>query len=266
MISCSLGKIDGAFRRKAYSGYTFVELTVPLDTYTDVPKFTLTLDNITEEYKVVGSEVHMRAGDKTLMKISAIRSNQEKWLSVSPMSIDSAEISEILKGMGISNGPSIPVTLVNLFLSYGQLAITLANMSPKTAFIDFDQNKVVYYSELYKAKPTQITTVFRRIYGRTPLAGFLGWENLVSGSYPDDAQSILPFGQFTNIDQTTMENLVNNCNNIAKLFSDMQIFTHSHEIDLGTTVQSPLTYDKKVVVAVEEQWDVQTCVSTVYCV
>jgi len=58
-----------------------------------------------------------------------------------------------------------------------------------------------------------------------------------------------------------------NCNSIAELFSDMQIFTFSESIALGSTVLSPLTYDKKVIVATEEQWDaMDNVVSVNYCV
>ena len=88
--------------------------------------------------------------------------------------------------------------------------------------------------------------------------------NLVTGSYPDDAQVILPFGQFTNIDQSSMENVVNNCNEIAKLFGDMQMFTYSQKLELGSTVMSQLTYDKKVVVASEEHYDVNSNLASIY--
>ena len=267
MLSCSLGKIDGAVVRKMLSGYQFCELNVPMDVYNDSPTFTATVDGVQTEYKVVGSEVYMHPGEKTVMRVSALKSDMARWLDMCPMSVDSAEASDILRGLGISNGPKIPVTLLNLFLNRGQLAIVLANMSPKTAFVDFDGRKVVYYSELYKNKPVQVQVPFRRIVARPPLAGYIGWEQMVSGVFPDDTQSVMSFGQFTNIDQATMENLLNNCNGIAKLFSDMQIFTTTTEIALGDTVVSNLTYDKKVVVAAEEQWDSNdNVVSIYYCV
>lgn len=266
-IECSLGRIDGAVIRRSLSGYTFVELAVPMDTYNDSPKFTLTLDNRKVEYKIVGSEVYTQPGEKTIVKVSGIRSDMERWLEVCPLSIDSAEAGEILNGMNIKDGPNIPVTLLNLFQTKGQLAITLANMSAKTAFVDFEKGAVRYYSELYKQKAIRITNPFRRIYSRVPMAGYVGWDNLVSGSFPDDAQVILPFGHYNNVDENAMGNLANNCNEVAKLFSDMQIFHWSQPLALGTPVLSPLTMDKKVVVAVEEQYDdMDNLVAMYYCV
>lgn len=264
MLGCDLGKIDEVIVRRALSGYTFVEFAVPMDSYSDSPKFSLSIDDVKQEYRMVGSEVYMHVGEKTQVKISAILESQAKWLNGQPSSVESAEAGEILKGLGVSNGPKIPITLLNLFLNNGQLAILLSNMSPKTAFVDFENNKVVYYSELYKQKPAVVNVPFRRLYGRAPIAGYIGWENLVTGSYPDDAQVILPFGQFTNIDQSSMENVVNNCNEIAKLFGDMQMFTYSQKLELGSTVMSQLTYDKKVVVASEEHYDVNSNLASIY--
>lgn len=267
MLECSLGKIDEVIVRRALSGYTFVEFVVPMASYSDSPKFNIAIENVKQEYKMVGSEVFMHVGEKTQVKISAILESQAKWLNSQPSSVESAEVAEILKGLGLDNGPKIPITLLNLFLNNGQLAILLSNMSPKTAFVDFETNKVVYYSDLYNHKPTVVNVPFRRLYGRAPIAGYIGWENLVTGSYPDDAQVILPFGQFTNIDQSAMENVVKNCNAIATLFGDMQIFTYSQKLELGSTVMSQLTYDKKVVVASEEHYDVNSnLVSIYYCV
>lgn len=264
MLECDLGKIDEVIVRRALSGYTFAEFAVPMATYSDSPKFALTVDDVKQEYKMVGSEVYMHVGEKTQVKVSALLSSQEKWLNTHPMSVESAETAEILKGLGLKNGPKIPITLLNLFLNDGQLAILLSNMSPKTAFVDFEKGEVVYYSDLYKQKPVVVNVPFRRLYGRPPIAGYIGWENLVMGSYPDDAQVILPFGQFTNIDQSSMENVVNNCNEIAKMFGDMQVFTYSQKLELGSAVMSQLTYDKKVVVASEEHYDVNSNLASIY--
>jgi len=267
MLECSLGKIDGVVRHKALSAYTFVEFTVPVETYSDAPVFSMTIDNVTDDYEVLASEVYMRPGDKTVVKITAIRSGQRSWFDTYPVSVDSAEAATILNSLGISNGPQVPVTLLNLFLTRGQLAIVLANMSPKTAFVDFSENKVLYYSDMYKQKPTQVQVAFRRIYSHAPIAGYVGWEQLVTGVFPKDTQVVLPFGQFGNVDQVTMENLMNNCNDISKLFSDMQIVTLPYELPLGSTVLSALTHDKKVIVAIEEQWDAQDNVlAACYCV
>lgn len=267
MLSCDLGNIDEVIVRKALSGYTFIEFNVPMDSYSDSPKFSLAVGEVKSEYKMVGSEVFMNAGQKTQVKISAMLESQSKWLATKPMSVESAEIAEILKGLGLENGPKLPTTLLNLFLNNGQLAILLSNMSPKTAFVDFEQQKVVYYSELYKQKPVVVKVPFRRLYGRSPLAGYIGWESLVTGAYPDDAQVVLPFGQFTNLDQTAMENVVNNCNEISKLFNDMQVFTYSQDLELGSTVMSQLTYDKKVIVAAEKHYDKNdNVVAIYYCV
>lgn len=267
MLTCTLGKIDSVIIRKAFSAYTFAEFTVPMESYSDSPTFSLTVDNITTDYKIVGSEVYMKPGDKTVVRVNAIPSSQEKWMEVFPFSVDSAEASDILKSLGISGGPNIPITLLNLFLNRGQASIVLANLSPKTAFVDFSEEKVVYYSDLYKKKAMQLSASFRRLYSRVPLAGYIGWDSIVTGSFPDDAQYIAPLGHFDNIDETTMQNLLNNCNEIARLFSDMQVFTQSTDIPLGTTVLSSLTYDKKVVVAAEEQWDINdNMITAYYCI
>lgn len=267
MVECSIGHIDGAIRRRALSGYTFAEINVPMENYNDSPKFTLTIDKHTVEYKIVGSEVFMQAGSKTIVKISAIKADQEKWLEVVPSSVEEADIKDLLKGLEIEDGPSLQVSnLLNLFLTKGQYALMLANMTPKNAFIDFEKQKVVYYSELYKQKAQVIQVPFRRIYSRVPMAGYFGWEETASGYFPNDAQTIIPFGQFNNMDKTTIDNLVTNCNDIAKMFSDLQVFTWPEELELGTTVLSPLTMDKKVIVAVEEQWDSQTPLNAYYCI
>lgn len=264
MLQCDLGNIDEVIIRKSLSGYTFAEFAVPMATYSDSPKFSLSVGDVKQEYRTVGSEAFMSVGEKTQVKISAILSSQDKWLNTQPISIESAEVADILKGLGLKNGPKIPITLLNLFLNNGQFAILLSNMSPKTAFVDFEKGEVVYYSDLYKQKPVVVNVPFRRIYGRAPIAGSIGWENLVSGSYPDDAQVILPFGQFTNLDQASMENVLNNCNEISKLFTDMQIFTYSQDLEPGSTVMSQLTYDKKLIVAAEKHYDKNSNVTAVY--
>lgn len=267
MLECSLGKINDVILRKALSGYQFCEMVVPMDSYTDSPSFTLTVDSVKSEYKTVGSEVFMHPGEKTVVRISGLLSGQEQWFETNPLSVDSAEASDILKGFGISGGPQVPVSLLNLFLNKGQLAIVLANMSPKFAFVDFIEKKVQYFSTLYKQKPVQVQAPFHRNYGRAPIAGYIGWEQMVSGVFPDNTQSVMSFGQFNNIDQTTMENLLNNCNEIAKLFADMQTFVWPAELSVGSTVISQLTYDKKLIVAAEEHWDVNDNVAaTYYCV
>lgn len=264
MLECSLGKITSAIVRKSLSGFTFVELNIPMASYSDSPKFELTIDDLKSKYKTAGTEVHMQEDGRAVLKITGILESQSEWMDTKPMSVDSADTSDLLKAMGISNGPHVSTTFLNLFLTYGQLAIVLANMSPKTAFIDFEDKAVKYYSELYKQKPLQVSGIFSRMYYRAPIAGFIGWENYTTGYYPKDSQHILSFGQFTNVDQTAMENLIKNCNEISKIFSDMQSFTASHNIDLGTTVVSNLTYDKKIVVAAEEHYDVNSQVTAVY--
>lgn len=266
MIECSLGRIDGAIIRKALSGFTFVEFDIPVDSYNDSPKFTLSTDGSTIEYKIVGSEVFMRPGEQTLVKISAIKADQEKWLTTNPASYEETDIQNILKGLNIEDGPNLQVSLLNLFLNDGQFAIMLANMTPKTAFVDFEKQKVVYYSELYKQKARIVKVPFRRLYGRSSLTGYIGWEESNIGAYQDDMQNIIPFGQFNNIDRTTLDNLVNNCNEINKMCSDIQMFVLPEPLELGSTVLSQLTLDKRVVVAVEEQWDSQTSVNTYYTI
>lgn len=264
MLQCSLGNLETTVVRRALSGYTFVEFTIPVDAYTDSPKFTLTIGNLESEYRMVGSEVYMHPGDRTVVRVSGMLGSQEKWLSARPRSVESSKASELLKGMGISNGPDVPVTLLNLALNDGQLAILLANMSPKTALVDFEDNTVKYYSELYRQRPVQVKTPFRRLYGRAPVAGYIGWDTSVTGAYPDDTQATLPFGQSVNMDGSLLKNALDNCNALARAFSDMQMFTYPQELGLGTTVASELTYDKKVIVAAEEHYDANSNVSAVY--
>ncbi len=267
MLECSLGKINEVIVRRALSGYQFVEFSVPLDVYVDSPKFTLTIDGVASEYTVIGNEVYMHPGDKTVMKVSAIKSDMSQWLDVEPASFDSADISKVLKGYGLEDGPKISVSFLNLFLSKGQLSVVLSNMAARVAFVDFLSNKVVYYNELYKQKPVQLQVPFRKLYGRAPIAGYIGWDTEVNGSFPYDAQSVMSFGNFTGIGRNMMENLVNNCNDIARLFTDMQVFTWPEELSLGTTVLSQLTMDKRVVVAAEEHWDASDNVAaTYYCI
>lgn len=266
MIDCSLGRIDGVIIRKALSGYTFVEFDIPVDSYNDSPKFTLSTDGPTIEYKIVGSEVFMKPGAQTLVKISAIKADQEKWMTTNPASYEDIDVQDVLKGLNIENGPNFKTSLVNLFLNDGQFAIMLANMSAKTAFVDFNKQEVLYYSDLYKQKATIVKAPFRRLYGRPSLAGYLGWEESAVGSYPGDTQEILPFGQFNNLDRLTLDNLVNNCNEINKMCSDLQMFVSPEPFELGTIVLSQLTLDKRMIVAVEEQWDNQTPINTYYTI
>lgn len=267
MLECSIGKIEGAVIRRALSGYTFIELNVPVDSYSDTPTFTVAVDGVSTKYKQVGGEVYMHPGEKTVVRVSGILESQYKWLETNPISVESMDVSEILKGLGIANGPKSIITFLNLFLNKGQLAIFLANTTAKQAFVDFEKESVVYYTDMYKQKPTQYQVPFRRMIGRPPIAGYVGWDSLVTSSYPDDSQAILPFGQYTNMDSSVMANVVANCNAIAQLFSDMQMFTFSESLGLGSAVLSPLTYDKKVLVATEEQWDaMDNVVSINYCI
>lgn len=251
-ITSSLGETSGVTIYRSLSGYTFVTLSVKMATYSDSPTFTLTSDAGVSEYTVVGSETY-GSSDGPFLRVNGLLTKHLKWLDVVPMSLDSAEASDILSGMGIENGPKVPLTLLNLQLTYGQLAVLLSNVSPKTALVDFNEERVVCYSDLYKVKPALIQVPFRRIYSRAPIAGRMGWDTLVSGEFPKNAQTIIPFGNYTNIDETTMGNVTNNCNELSKLFSDMQVFTSNQALDLGSTVLSTLTHDKKVIVAVEEQ-------------
>lgn len=264
MLSCSIGKISSVILRKSLSGYTFVEFNVPLETYTDSPTFDLTIDDTPIKYSMAGCDVHMQEGGKAVLHITGIPESQKKWMDLKPLSVESMEVADFLNAMKLKNGPRISTSFVNLFLTYGQLAIVLANMSPRTAFINFEKGTVEYYADMYKKKPLKVNGVFSRLYTRAPLAGFVGWENYTTGYYPSDAQTVLSFGQFTNVDQSIMENLVKNCNEISSIFSDMQSFTATHTCELGDTVVSNLTYDKKIIVGAEEHYDLNDCVTAIY--
>lgn len=264
MLTCSIGKVTSVILRKSLSGLTFVEFNVPMDSYADTPTFDLTIDSLKTAYTVTGCDVRMQDDGKVIAHITGMPKSQMKWLSIHPTSVESMEVAKMLKSMGIDNGPRITTSLVNLFMTDGQLAIVLANMSPQMAFVNFGENRVEYYSELYKTKPLQVKCIFHRLVTRTPMAGYIGWDTSVGGNYPEDAQTILPFGQYTNMDSTALSNLVNNCNSLSGIFSDMQSFTAMHTFELGNTVVSNLTYDKKVIVGAEEHYDVNDCVTAIY--
>lgn len=264
MLTCSIGKVTSAIVRKALSGFTFVEFNIPMDSYTDAPKFELTIDNLKQEYVTTGCEVHMQADGKAVAHIVGMLEGQSKWMDFKPLSVESADTSDLLKGMGLKDGPKVKVSFVNLMLSKGQLAIALANMSSKMAFLDFENSRVVYYTDLYKQKPLKVQGIFSRTYSRPPVAGYMGWDSNVNGKYPKDAQTILPFGNYTTVNTSVMEALATNCNEISNIFSDMQCFTATHTCDLGITVMSNLTYDKKVIVAAEEHYDMNDQVTALY--
>lgn len=264
MLTCSIGRISGAIIRKSLSGLTFVELNVPISTYSDFKKFDVTIDSLKRTFATSGCEVRMQEGAKTMLHITGMLDSQCHWMDAKPASLDSADVAGYLETLQISNGPHVQTSFINLSLTKGQLAIALANMSSKTAFIDFEKNTAVYYSDLYKKKPIQVTGIFSRMYTRPPMAGYLGWDDGYTANFPRDAQVILPFGQFTNTESVVMENLAENCNSISRIFSDMQSFTASHTCELGDTVISNLTHDKKIIVAAEEHYDENDCVTAIY--
>lgn len=265
MISCSIGKINSAIIHKSLSGYTHVDLVVPLYSYSDYPKFDITIDSVKTEYTTVSSEVYMQANGGPVMRVSGILSSQVKWVGLHPTSFENSKVSDILGKMGIENGPNVQTSMLNLFLTDGQLAVVLANMSTNTAFINFDSNRVEYYSDLYKQKPLKITDAFRQVYVQPVGLGSICWDDTANyGNYTTISRTAIPIGRLDNINRIGMDNIVNNFNNITRILSTQQFVTTSYPLDIGQVVVSNLTYDKKVIVACEEHYDSNDELSAIY--
>lgn len=262
MITSSLGRITDARVRKSLSGLTTVELVVPLDGYRDSPKFTLTLDGMEAEYTTMDTDILMPASDDVVVHIVGMLSSHEEWSKVKPMSVESAEIATVLKSLGIDNGPRNNITFFNLYHTIGQLSIALANMSPKTAFVDFSNRTVVYYDDMMRATPSSVPSTFRKKYTRTPTVGFVGWDeaNVLYGN-PSKA---FPLGQFMSLDPVLMQNLADNYNAISSLMSDVQMFTTSSLLGLGSTVVSNMDTTKRLIVAADEHYSFNDDVTVAY--
>lgn len=254
MIVCSLGKANSVRITRSLSGLTFCEATVTLAEYSDAPTFTLSSGDASMEYAVTGSELYTAQGEEPQLKIAGMLSSQAQWLAPNPCSYDGAKIVDSLKALGIDGGADAKATFLSLALTRGQTAIVLANMGPDPAFIDFEKNKAIKYADMYKAKPDKTDASFRRITGRPAVAAYLGTDSSNYADFPDMFQTLLPFGLNTDLDRLSIENLARNLNTLSSLMADLQAFSSPNEYELGSTVISPITYDKKVVVASQSDY------------
>ena len=254
MIVCSLGKTNSVRITRALSGLTFCEAAITVSAYSDSPKFTLSTGGPEEEYSMTGSELYTTQGEEPQLKITGILSRQSQWLDPNPCSYDGTKIKDALKNLGIDGGTDTPVTFLSLALTRGQLAITLANMGSEPAFVDFEHNTAKRYSEYYKAKPVNPGASFRRTTGRPVTAAFLGTDSSNYADFPEMFQTLLPFGLNTDLDRQSIENLARNLNSLSSLMADLQAFSSSNEYELGATVLSPITYDRKVIVASQSDY------------
>lgn len=265
MIQCSLGDVEHLKILRALSRCTFVELSLPLDSYADTETFTITTDK-EYEFQITGSEVFPEVGSQVLLKATAIMKDQMGFLQLKPTSFDEATGETILGSVGISGGPKDKLSLVNLTLTQGQLAILVANATAKMAFVDFESRQVKYYEDLYKEKAIEAPVKFRRIVSRVPQVGAYLYGGTNEGIVPDGVTAMVPFGEDLNLPSAVLRHFVENYNNIAALFSGLQSFVWEKDLPLGATVISPLTKSKVVVCAREEVWTVQGHTSVYYAV
>lgn len=265
MIQCSLGEVEQLKVMRALSGCTFVETSLPLDSYDDATTFTVTTDK-EYEFLLTGSEVYPAAGSQVILKATAVLKDQEEFLQLKPVSFDEATGEKVLGSIGISGGSKEKITLVNLSLTQGQLAILVANATAKTAFVDFEARQVKYYEDLYKEKAVEVPVKFRRIVSRVPQAGAYIYGKSNEGIIPGNATVMIPFGEDLNLPSSVLKHFVENYNSLANLFAGLQSFVWEKDLELGATVLSPLTKSKLVVCAREEVWTAQGHTSIYYAV
>lgn len=265
MIGCSLGEIEQLKVMRALSGYTFAEISLPLEEYNDATVFTLTAGT-EREYLITSSEVYPAAGGQVILKATAILKGQEKYMQVKPASYDDATADSILSSIGLKGGPKGKLTFVNLSLTQGQLAILVANSAAKTAFVDFEEESVKYYEDLYKEKAREVNAKFRRIISRVPQAGAYLYGSTNGGIVPEGATVMVPFGEDLNLPASVMGHFVENYNGLAKLFAGLQSFVWDEDLPLGTCVLSPLTHSKAIVCAAEQMWTTQGHTTVYYAI
>lgn len=265
MIQCSLGDIEQLKIMRALSGYTFTEVSLPLDAYADTDTFTVTTD-IEREFKITSSEVYPAEESQMILKATAILKDHVPFMEFKPASYNDATVSSILNGLGIKGGTQDKVSFINLFLTSGQLAILLANSTAKTAFVDFETRQALYYEDLYKEKAIESAAKFRRVHSLVPQAGFYLYGGSNEGLLPEGASYIAPFGQDLNLPSPVLKHFAENYNTLAKLFSCMQSFVWEKDLPLGSTILSPLTLTKCVICAVEEVWTVESHTNIYYAI
>lgn len=265
MIVCSLGKTNSVRITRALSGLTFCEASVTVSAYSDSSTFTLSTGGPEEEYVVTGSELYTTQGEEPQLKVTGMLSSQSQWLDPNPCSYDATKIRDALKNLGIDGGSDTPVTFLSLALTRGQLAITLANMGSEPTFVDFEHNVAKRYADYYKEKPVNPGASFRRTIGRPPVAAYLGTDEANYADFPEMFQTLLPFGMNTDLDRLSIENLARNLNALSSLMADLQAFSSPNEYPLGTTVLSPITYDRKVIVASQSDYAENASFHSYYC-
>lgn len=266
MIQCSLGDIEQLKMMRALSRCTFVEVSLPLDNYVDADTFTVTTDK-EYEFVITSSEVYPADGSQVIFKATGVRKDQMPFLQLKPSSFgDEATAETILGSVGIAGGSKEKLSLVNLTLTQGQLAILIANSTAKTALVDFEAKQVKYYEDLYKEKAQEVPVKFRRIVTRVPQAGAYLYGGANEGVVPEGVTTMVPFGEDLNLPASVMKHFVENYNNLAALFAGLQSFVWEKDLELGASVLSPLTKSKAIVVAREEIWTTQGHTSIYYAV
>lgn len=265
MIGCSLGDLEQLKVMHSLSGYTFVEIALPLEAYEESDSFAVTTDK-EREFVITSSEAYPAAGGQMVLKATGLLKDHEKYLQIVPKSFEGATPEQVLNSIAIKGGSKEKVSFVNLALTQGQLAILMANMSAKAAFVDFEKASVAYYSDLYKEKAQEAPVKFRRVRSRVPQAGAYLYGDSNEGVIPEDAMSAIAFDQCVNIPAMSMKHVVENYNELARIFEGMQSFVWDQDLELGACVLSPLLKSKCVVCAREEIWTTRGHTNIYYAV
>lgn len=265
MIRCSLGTTLVARVVRALSGYTYCKVSVPVTAYSGEAKFAISVAGGPEmEYTICSTEYYSIRGDEPQLQVLGMLSSQTDWALPCPVSYDGAMVKDALKSLGISGGTDMPVSFMTISLNRAQLAVVLANMGPEPSFVDFERNVALRYSELARKKPINTGISFHLAKGAPVNVAFLSTDTANYAEFPDQFQSVLPFGQAVNLDRQVMANLASNFNELSGMVQDLQSFTSPSEYSLGDTVMSSVTYDRKVIVAAQSDYYENASVHTYY--
>lgn len=183
-----------------------------------------------------------------------------------PISVYNGTLTDQLKILGLSSDLDYKVSFTLLDKTKGQVAIALANMGKSVHFVDFNTKQVLKYATLYKAEPIVVNSVFKVLKSRTQLVGSIGWSDVINMDVPGQITGLVSYGLPTNLSQLNVNYLIANLNELTTLYSELQVFVTSTEIPLGSTIVSPMSNDKRVVVAVTEFWNTTGCSRQYYCV
>lgn len=268
MLTCSLtnSPVPSAKITRSLSGFTFLETVVPIDAYVDAQTLSLSTDDGSATYQIAGCDAFTQPDSTLALKICAVLESQVKYMKVHPLSYENAKISDALHLLGISGGTDEQITLLNLFLSDGQLAIFLANTGSSPMFVDFENATILKYADLYKAKPATTSSAFRKIVSRPALAGAYYYDSSNIGMLPDGLQAVVGIDGLYNTDEIVMKRVVDNYNELCRSYSQLQMFVTPDKHALGSTIVSGLTHTKHVIVGVEESWTGRACLRTYYCI